>query len=92
MSVDTPARTAPARHPEHDSCEPLAVLGRDVRVPLAGGDDIPYAALDQAASAPVLSRVWDELAAYAPYYGSVHRGAGQLSRLSTDRYERSRAD
>ncbi|GAA4783775.1 aminotransferase class V-fold PLP-dependent enzyme [Streptomyces sanyensis] len=70
---------------------PLAVLGRDVTVPLATGGEIGYAALDYAASAPALQRVWDDVAAYAPYYGSVHRGAGYLSQLSTDLFESSRA-
>ncbi|WP_223267851.1 aminotransferase class V-fold PLP-dependent enzyme [Streptosporangium nondiastaticum] len=51
-----------------------------------------YAALDYAASAPALQRVWDDVAAYAPYYGSVHRGAGYLSQLSTELFENSRAD
>ncbi|NKY13979.1 aminotransferase class V-fold PLP-dependent enzyme [Streptomyces somaliensis] len=70
---------------------PLPVLGRDVTVPLATGGEAVYAALDYAASAPALQRVWDDVAAYAPYYGSVHRGAGYLSRLSTDLFENSRA-
>ncbi|MFF4155608.1 aminotransferase class V-fold PLP-dependent enzyme [Streptomyces sp. NPDC001678] len=71
--------------------EPLPVLGRDVRVPLATGGEVTYAALDYAASAPALQRVWDDVAAYAPYYGSVHRGAGYLSQLSTDLFEGCRA-
>ncbi|BAJ28004.1 MULTISPECIES: aminotransferase class V-fold PLP-dependent enzyme [Kitasatospora] len=71
-------------------CEPLAVLGGDVEVPLASGEKVGYAALDYAASAPALKRVWDDVAAYAPYYGSVHRGAGYLSQLSTDLFEQSR--
>src|SRR5690348_8978991 len=70
---------------------PLPVLGRDVEVPLADGTKVGYAALDYAASAPALQRVWDDVAAYAPYYGSVHRGAGYLSQLSTDLFEQSRA-
>jgi selenocysteine lyase/cysteine desulfurase len=70
---------------------PLPVLGDDVLVPLVTGDEVPYAALDYAASAPALKRVWDDVAAYAPYYGSVHRGAGYLSQLSTDLFEQSRA-
>jgi selenocysteine lyase/cysteine desulfurase len=69
---------------------PLPVLGRDVRVPVADGSEVVYAALDYGASAPALQRVWDDVAAYAPYYGSVHRGAGHLSRISTDLFERSR--
>ncbi|MFI1680305.1 aminotransferase class V-fold PLP-dependent enzyme [Streptomyces sp. NPDC020607] len=71
-------------------CAPLAVLGRDVTVPLVTGGEVSYAALDYAASAPALQRVWDDVAAYAPYYGSVHRGAGYLSQLSTDLFENSR--
>ncbi|MEU7133913.1 aminotransferase class V-fold PLP-dependent enzyme [Streptomyces sp. NPDC046261] len=72
-------------------CAPLPVLGADVRVPLVTGGEVTYAALDYAASAPALQRVWDDVAAYAPYYGSVHRGAGYLSQLSTDLFENSRA-
>ncbi|GAB7034023.1 aminotransferase class V-fold PLP-dependent enzyme [Streptomyces sp. NPDC021749] len=71
-------------------CAPLPVLGRDVRVPLVTGGEVDYAALDYAASAPALQRVWDDVAAYAPYYGSVHRGAGYLSQLSTDLFENAR--
>ncbi|GCD46424.1 aminotransferase class V-fold PLP-dependent enzyme [Streptomyces paromomycinus] len=73
-------------------CAPLPVLGRDVLVPLVTGGEVEYAALDIAASAPALQRVWDDVAAYAPYYGSVHRGAGYLSQLSTDLFESSRAE
>ncbi len=54
------------------------------------GGEVTYAALDYAASAPALQRVWDDVAAYAPYYGSVHRGAGYLSQLSTDLFENAR--
>ncbi|MFF9203012.1 aminotransferase class V-fold PLP-dependent enzyme [Streptomyces sp. NPDC014986] len=71
-------------------CSPLPVLGRDVTVPLVTGGEVAYAALDYAASAPALQRVWDDVAAYAPYYGSVHRGAGYLSQLSTDLFENAR--
>ncbi|WP_165986257.1 aminotransferase class V-fold PLP-dependent enzyme [Streptomyces sp. YIM 98790] len=70
---------------------PLSVLGAGVRVPLAGGGGAEYAALDCAAGAPVLRQVWDAVAAYAPSCSSVHRGAGRLSRLSTELYERCRA-
>ncbi len=84
----SPATVAPDALPGDAT---LPVLGRDVRVPLAGGGEVPYAALDYAAGTPVLQQVWDDVAAYAPYYGSVHRGAGHLSQLSTGRYERARA-
>ncbi|MFI6372883.1 aminotransferase class V-fold PLP-dependent enzyme [Streptomyces sp. NPDC050546] len=83
MSVST-AAAAPS------VCASLPVLGRDVTVPLVTGGEVTYAALDYAASAPALQRVWDDVAAYAPYYGSVHRGAGYLSQLSTDLFESAR--
>ncbi|MFJ7586054.1 aminotransferase class V-fold PLP-dependent enzyme [Streptomyces sp. NPDC097617] len=87
-AVATVATVATAVDPA--CAEPLAVLGRDVTVPLVTGGEVTYAALDYAASAPALQRVWDDVAAYAPYYGSVHRGAGYLSQLSTDLFEQSR--
>ncbi|MGW0914161.1 aminotransferase class V-fold PLP-dependent enzyme [Streptomyces sp. NPDC002784] len=83
MSVSTAASASTI-------CAPLPVLGRDVTVPLVTGGEVTYAALDYAASAPALQRVWDDVAAYAPYYGSVHRGAGYLSQLSTDLFENAR--
>ncbi|GAA2424736.1 aminotransferase class V-fold PLP-dependent enzyme [Streptomyces mauvecolor] len=88
----TATATASAAAESADPCcaAPLPVLGRDVTVPLVTGGEVTYAALDYAASAPALQRVWDDVAAYAPYYGSVHRGAGYLSQLSTDLFENSR--
>ncbi|MFG2921067.1 aminotransferase class V-fold PLP-dependent enzyme [Streptomyces sp. NPDC048305] len=83
MSVSTAAA-------DQSICSPLPVLGADVTVPLVTGGNVTYAALDYAASAPALQRVWDDVAAYAPYYGSVHRGAGYLSQLSTDLFEAAR--
>ncbi|MEU8725587.1 aminotransferase class V-fold PLP-dependent enzyme [Streptomyces antimycoticus] len=87
-----PSATASAASADSAACEPLPVLGSDVLVPLVTGGEVTYAALDYAASAPALRRVWDDIAAYAPYYGSVHRGAGYLSQLSTDLFENSRKD
>lgn len=55
------AATAVAAEPS--VCAPLPVLGRDVAVPLVTGGEVTYAALDQAASAPALQRVWDDVAA-----------------------------
>ncbi|AXK32770.1 aminotransferase class V-fold PLP-dependent enzyme [Streptomyces armeniacus] len=93
VSVDTAVLRTPASPPRRHGTadEPLPVLGNDVLAPLVTGGEVYYAALDYAASAPVLRRVWDDLAAYAPYYGSVHRGAGHLSQVSTRLYEESRA-
>jgi selenocysteine lyase/cysteine desulfurase len=83
--------TVTAAVPAQSVRAPLPVLGRDVTVPLVTGGEVTYAALDYAASAPALQRVWDDVAAYAPYYGSVHRGAGHLSQLSTELFENARA-
>ncbi|MFC9705530.1 aminotransferase class V-fold PLP-dependent enzyme [Streptomyces sp. NPDC055721] len=92
MSARPNTATAVSVAESADPCcaAPLPVLGRDVTVPLVTGGEVTYAALDYAASAPALQRVWDDVAAYAPYYGSVHRGAGYLSQLSTDLFENSR--
>ncbi|MEV0437510.1 aminotransferase class V-fold PLP-dependent enzyme [Streptomyces spectabilis] len=91
MPASTAATAAAAAESADPCCaEPLPVLGRDVTVPLVTGGEVTYAALDYAASAPALQRVWDDVAAYAPYYGSVHRGAGYLSQLSTDLFENAR--
>ncbi|MFE2557559.1 aminotransferase class V-fold PLP-dependent enzyme [Streptomyces sp. NPDC059352] len=89
-AVETAAATVAAESADPCCAAPLPVLGRDVTVPLVTGGEVTYAALDYAASAPALQRVWDDVAAYAPYYGSVHRGAGYLSQLSTDLFENSR--
>ncbi|MBZ4016940.1 cysteine desulfurase [Streptomyces purpurogeneiscleroticus] len=90
MRPETVLATADSADADPACTAPLPVLGRDVRVPLVTGGEVGYAALDYAASAPALQRVWDDVAAYAPYYGSVHRGAGYLSQLSTDLFENSR--
>ncbi|AJE86114.1 pyridoxalphosphate-dependent protein [Streptomyces albus] len=97
MSADTATAACPAfdaadtTAPVTSVGEPLPVLGSEVTVPLVTGGNVGYAALDYAASAPALQRVWDDVAAYAPYYGSVHRGAGYLSQLSTELFEQARA-
>ncbi|MFK8908607.1 aminotransferase class V-fold PLP-dependent enzyme, partial [Streptomyces sp. YS-3] len=92
-AVTSPSLSSSSSPSSEEPCcaAPLPVLGRDVTVPLVTGGEVTYAALDYAASAPALQRVWDDVAAYAPYYGSVHRGAGYLSQLSTDLFENSRA-
>src|SRR5688500_2593473 len=69
---------------------PLSVVARDLRVPLADGDSIPYVHLDYAASAPCLQRVREDLDALLPWYSSVHRGAGFASAVCTEIYAASR--
>lgn len=51
---------------------------------------VRYVNLDNAATTPPLKVVEDAVAKYIKSYGSVHRGAGEKSRKSTDDYENSR--
>jgi selenocysteine lyase/cysteine desulfurase len=63
------------------------IVGHDLTVPLLDGTTAPYLYLDNAASTPALTDVMDAVAAFLPYYSSVHRGTGFKSRLSTDAYD-----
>jgi selenocysteine lyase/cysteine desulfurase len=78
------------------ACETLApqgfptVVGSRLRVPLVTGEQVGYANLDHAASAPCLDAVRDAVDEFLPWYASVHRGAGFASQVSTKLYERTR--
>lgn len=84
MSTITVAEPLPA------APRSLDLVGARPRVPLAGGDEVEYANLDYAASTPCLAAVRDAVHAAIQTYGSVHRGAGHPSRLTTGRYEAAR--
>lgn len=49
-----------------------------------------YVNLDNAATTPPLKIVEEKIAEYLKRYGSVHRGAGVKSKISTEIYEESR--
>jgi selenocysteine lyase/cysteine desulfurase len=68
----------------------LPVVGAGRRVPLVDGGTARGVDLDVAASAPALQVVADTVATILPHYGSVHRGAGWTSQVSTAVYEGSR--
>lgn len=51
---------------------------------------INYVNLDNAATTPPLLEVENRIKKYLVTYGSVHRGAGTKSKISTDVYEKSR--
>ncbi len=68
----------------------LELVGGDLQVPLVDGEWVRYANLDNAASAPALRQVADTIAELLPYYGSVHRGAGFASLVSTEAYTQAR--
>jgi selenocysteine lyase/cysteine desulfurase len=84
-----PPATAPAATTPPATTLP-AVTGSGVRVPLVTGEQIDYANLDLAASAPALRAVADHVADVLPLLSSVHRGAGYLSQVSTALLERAR--
>ncbi|WP_020674302.1 aminotransferase class V-fold PLP-dependent enzyme [Amycolatopsis nigrescens] len=67
-----------------------SVAGAGLRVPLVTGEQIGYANLDHAASAPCLDAVRHAVDEFLPWYASVHRGAGFASQVSTKVYERTR--
>lgn len=85
------ATTAAPPNPAGPDVAPLAPLvGTGLEVPLVTGGTTTYANLDIAASAPALQAVADRVAAFLPYYSSVHRGAGHASAVSTAAYETAR--
>jgi selenocysteine lyase/cysteine desulfurase len=64
--------------------------GMDHPVPVLDGQLVPYVNLDNAASTPALWSVVETVEDFLPFYASVHRGTGYMSRLSTATYERAR--
>ena len=67
-------------------------VGSDLLVPLADGRVTDYANFDHGASAPCLESVRASVEAALPSYASVHRGNGYASRITTQWYERARAE
>ena len=65
-------------------------VGVDHPVPVLDGQLVPYVNLDNAASTPALRPVVEAVEEFLPFYASVHRGTGYMSRLSTAAYERAR--
>jgi selenocysteine lyase/cysteine desulfurase len=69
----------------------LSLAARPPSVRLPDGREVPFANLDYAATAPAVTAATTAVHGMLGWYGSVHRGAGPLSRRSTQEYERSRA-
>ncbi len=61
-------------------------------VPTVSGELVEYADLDHAASTPALERVVRAVEVAARSYGSVHRGTGWLSRVTSAHYEAAREE
>ena len=76
-----------------EAISPMArpmLLATDLEVPLITGEWRRYVNLDYAASTPPFEQVVEALGAVLPYYGSVHRGAGYKSLVTTRAYEAAR--
>lgn len=74
-----------SQNPYRDS-----VVGVDIEVPVASGERVVYANLDNAASTPALKVVRDEANLLMDWYASVHRGAGYKSQVVSEWYEQCR--
>ena len=68
----------------------VSLVGAHIPVPCLDGAERPYRDLDCAASTPAMESVADRVAAFLPWYSSVHRGAGYKSRRATVAYEEAR--
>lgn len=66
------------------------IIGAEQKVPLSDGKDVTAINFDNAATTPVLYSVLKEINQFAPWYSSVHRGAGYKSKVSSDIYEQGR--
>jgi selenocysteine lyase/cysteine desulfurase len=59
-------------------------------VPVSGGRRVAYVNFDNAATTPALKDVADCITEFLNWYGSVHRGTGARSHVSTRCYDRGR--
>ncbi len=66
------------------------VVGSEMLVPAAEGGAQPFVNLDHAASTPPFVDVLAAVNRIAPWYGSVHRGAGFKARVSSWAFEEAR--
>ena len=66
------------------------VVGAKAPVPLASGKMVPSINFDNAATTPPFVSVMKAINDFAPWYSSIHRGAGYKSRYSSEVYEEGR--
>jgi cysteine desulfurase/selenocysteine lyase len=66
------------------------VVGVNKKVPLINDQYVTAINFDNAATTPPFYSVMQELEDFAPWYSSIHRGAGYKSILSSDVYEEGR--
>ncbi len=79
---------------KHGAAAPLdasdRIVGAGRAVPISGGRRAVYVNFDNAATTPALKDVADCVVEFLDWYGSVHRGTGARSHVSTHCYDRSR--
>jgi selenocysteine lyase/cysteine desulfurase len=66
------------------------IVGVHQVVPISGGRRTAYVNFDNAATTPAFKDVADCVTEFLDWYGSVHRGTGARSHVSTRYYDRSR--
>ncbi|NLI90706.1 MAG: aminotransferase class V-fold PLP-dependent enzyme [Peptococcaceae bacterium] len=66
------------------------VVGVDTQVQLRNGKKEQGINFDNAATTPPLVSVIEEIRSFAPYYSSIHRGAGYKAKISSAKYEEAR--
>lgn len=66
------------------------VVGINSSIPLADGNHTIPINFDNAATTPPLTSVMKAINEFAPWYSSVHRGAGFKSQYSSELFEKSR--
>ena len=66
------------------------VVGLDTKVPLGNGSMATSINFDNAATTPPFKAVIKNICNFAPWYSSIHRGAGFKSQLSSHIYELAR--
>jgi len=78
------------RNIELSACLRGLVIGVNTKVPLANGEYVNEINFDNAATTPPFFSVMKEIADFAPWYSSIHRGTGYKSQLSSNLYEHGR--
>lgn len=66
------------------------VCGINTKVPLVNGNYVTPINFDNAATTPPFDCVLKEIMDFAPWYASIHRGAGYKSNLSSQVFDKSR--
>jgi selenocysteine lyase/cysteine desulfurase len=66
------------------------LVGNNINVPVYGGEELPYINLDNSATTSPFEIVLEKINELLPFYGSVHRGCGYKSLLSTELYGQAR--